>query len=107
VQVVDHQQRRLVQGHVGRQPVEAVDDREGALCGSVLRTGGPGGPHQRRDQGRRPRQQLGAELRRGGREQRLEQLPDDPVGELALKLAAAGRQHPHPRRAGNRARLGE
>src|SRR5215831_2048043 len=47
------------------------------------------------------------QLRGDDREQRLEQLPDDPVGELALELAAAGREHPHPRRAGNRARLGQ
>jgi hypothetical protein len=54
VQVVDRQQRRLVQGHVRREPVEAVDDREGALCGGVLRTGGPGGSQQRRDECGRP-----------------------------------------------------
>ena len=36
VQVVDREQRRLLKGHVGREPVEAVEDREGALCGRVL-----------------------------------------------------------------------
>jgi hypothetical protein len=32
VQVVDREQGRLVQGHVGGEPVEAVEDREGVLC---------------------------------------------------------------------------
>ena len=36
VHVVDRKQRRLVKGHVGREPVEAVQDREGALRGQVL-----------------------------------------------------------------------
>ena len=35
VQVVDREQRRPLKGHVGREPVEAVEDREGALCGRV------------------------------------------------------------------------
>ena len=33
VQVVDREQRRLVKGHVGGEPVQAVEDREGALGG--------------------------------------------------------------------------
>ena len=36
VQVVDREQRRLLKGNVGGEPVEAVEDREGALCGRVL-----------------------------------------------------------------------
>jgi hypothetical protein len=39
VQVVDGEKRGPVKGHVGRQPVEAVEDRKRALGGSVLRTG--------------------------------------------------------------------
>jgi hypothetical protein len=36
LQVVDRKQRRLLKGHVGREPVEAVQDRERALCGPLL-----------------------------------------------------------------------
>ena len=36
VQVVDREQRRQLEGHVGGEPVEAVQDREGALCGHIL-----------------------------------------------------------------------
>ena len=107
MQVVDREKGRLVKGRVGREPVEAVEDREGALCGRVPRTAGLRGSEERLYQRGRPREQLPAEIRRDGREQRLEQLPDDPVRKLALELAAAGREHSHPRRAGNRARLGE
>ncbi len=107
VQVVDRKQRRLLKGHVGREPVKAVEDREGALCGRVLRSGELRGSEERFDERGRPREQLRAEIRRGGREQRLEQLTNDPIGKLALELTAAGGEHPHPRRAGNRARLGE
>jgi hypothetical protein len=107
VQIIDRQQCRLLQGHVGRKPVEAMDDREGALRSGVLSTGRLRGSQQRLDERGRPGEQLRAELRRNRREQRLEQLPDDPVGELALKLAAAGRKYAHPRRVGNRAPLGD
>jgi hypothetical protein len=107
VQVVDRKQGRLVKGHVGHEPVETVEDREGALCGRLLRAGELGGPEERLYERGRPREELGAELRRDRREQRLEQLPDDPVGKLALEFAPAGREHSHPRRAGDRARLGE
>ena len=37
VQIIDREKRRLLQGHVGREPIEAVEDRKGALCGRVLR----------------------------------------------------------------------
>jgi hypothetical protein len=36
VQIVDGEKRRLVEGHVGGEPVEAVKDRERALCGRIL-----------------------------------------------------------------------
>ena len=36
VQVVDREKRRLLKGHVGGEPVEAVEEREGALRGRVL-----------------------------------------------------------------------
>jgi hypothetical protein len=36
VQVVDRKKGRLLKGHVGREPVEAVQEREGALGGSSL-----------------------------------------------------------------------
>ena len=54
VQIIDREKRRPLQGHVGREPVEAVDDREGPLCGRVLRTGGLRGSQQRRDECGRP-----------------------------------------------------
>jgi hypothetical protein len=98
VQVVDREQRRLLEGHVCREPVEPVDDREGAFCGRVLRTGRLRAAEERLYERGRSREQLRAEIRRGRREQRLEQLPDDAVGELALELAAAGREPAHPRR---------
>ena len=36
MQVVDREQRRLLKGHVGGEPVEAVEERERALRGPVL-----------------------------------------------------------------------
>ena len=90
MQVVDHEQRRLLKGHVGREPVEAVVDRERALCGRVLRSGELRRSEERFHEHGGPREQVSAEIRRGGREQRLEQLTHDPVRELALEFAAAG-----------------
>ena len=40
VQVVDREQRWLLKGHVGGEPVEAVEDGEGAFCRRVLWSGG-------------------------------------------------------------------
>ena len=54
VQIIDREKRRLLKGHVGREPVEAVKDREGALRGGVLRTGDLPGPEERFHERRRP-----------------------------------------------------
>jgi hypothetical protein len=54
VEIVDREQRRLLVGDVGREPVEAVDDREGSLSGRHLRTGGLRRSEERLDQRRRP-----------------------------------------------------
>jgi hypothetical protein len=107
VQVVDREKRWLLQGHVGGEPIEAVQNGERALRGRVLGSGEPRGSEQRFHKCRRPREQLRTEIRGGRREQGVEQFADDPVRKLALQLAAAGSQHTHTRRAGNRARLGE
>jgi hypothetical protein len=47
MQVVDGEQRRLIQRDVGGEPVEAVEKRKGALCRSVLRAWGLGSSEQR------------------------------------------------------------
>ena len=107
VQIVDREQRRLLKGNVGGEPVEAVEDRERALRGRVLGSGERRGAKQRFHERGRPREQLRAEIRRDGRERRLEQLTNDPVRKPALELASAGCEHPHPRRARNRTALGK
>jgi hypothetical protein len=107
VQVVDREQRRLLKGHVGGEPVEAVEERERALCESILCSGKLRGFEKRFHERRRPREQLRAKILSCGGQQRLEQLTDDSVRELALELAAAGGERSHLCRAGHRARLGE
>ena len=47
MQVVDYEQRRLVKGHVGSEPVQAVEDREGALRGRLLGSGELRGAEER------------------------------------------------------------
>jgi hypothetical protein len=107
VQIIDREKRRLLKRGIGREPVEAVEGREGGICGRVPRTGGLRGSEERLYQRGGPREEVRFEIRSGGREQRLEQLPYDPVRKLTFKLAAAGREHSHPRRAGDPARLAE
>jgi hypothetical protein len=36
VQIIDHEKRRPLEGHVGGEPIKAVKDREGALSGSIV-----------------------------------------------------------------------
>ena len=85
-------------GGVGREPVEAVQHRERRLAGRG-RLGEPRLAEERRREAGRAGEQLRALLRGRGREQRLEELADDPEGELALELAAA-----RPRARESRAR---
>ncbi len=73
----------------------------------VPRTGGPRRAEQRFNESGRPGEQLRPDIGGDGHEQRLEQLTDDPVRELALQLATAGCEHPHPRRADDRTPLGK
>ena len=57
-----------------------------------------GGIEQRRRERRSSGQQVGSLIPVLGREQRLEQLAHNPIGEGALELRAACTQHPQPRR---------
>jgi hypothetical protein len=51
--------------------------------------------------------QLRTNVRGGGSQRRLEQLPDDPECKLSFELTAARGQHLEPCRRGQRARLGQ
>ena len=62
MQVVDREQGRLVQGHVGGEPVEAVEDREGVLCRRRF-SGGLRGSEERFNERGRPRKQLRMDIR--------------------------------------------
>jgi hypothetical protein len=66
VKVVDREQRRLLKGHVGGEPVETVEDRKGAFCRRVLRRGVVGGAEERFHERGRPGEQLRAEVGRDG-----------------------------------------
>ena len=105
MQVVDHEQRRLLRGDVRDQPVEAVLDREGRVRrpfrGYLVDL------EQRLRQGCRPVEELVARLRGQGREQRLEELPDDAVGELDLELPSSRCKHAKSPLRGDRASLAE
>jgi hypothetical protein len=84
VQVVDDEQQRPALGEVGRQPEQAVQDREGGLGGR--RPVGRRGVEERRGERGGARQQL--VLRAAARRQHggLEQLAHHAVGELVLEL---------------------
>jgi hypothetical protein len=107
VQVVDGEHKRAPLGQVDRQPVEAVEDGEGALV-----VGEVGGRHRSRPE------QGGGE--RGGtlegrlavlcartRDDRLEELAYDAERERPLELPAAGRQDGDASRVGPLAELPE
>jgi hypothetical protein len=88
VRVVDGHQHRLCAGQVDGQPVESVQGRERRLAPGFGIGLGEDGLSQRC----RPGQQdftLGSV----GSYHRLQQLPDDPEGQLSLQLAAARRQN--------------
>jgi len=97
VQVVDGQRQRLPLGEIDRQPVQAVEHGEAGVLARARgrRQRGIGREQRRRQAGQATEQLLAVGCRRSD-DGRLEQLPDDAVGELPLQLAAAGRQHLHP-----------
>lgn len=100
LQVVDREQERTGQREVRREPVDAVQRGEpGARA--RLRDAAVRG-HAGRPRGGRGRagQQLGALVGRGAVQLDLEQLPDRPEGEVALKLAPPRAQHVQARRLG-------
>ena len=98
LQVVDRQQRRALGAEVGRQPVQAVDDRLlGLAVGRGERAGGSGAgqPERRRRQPRRPVEQGGVQVGVGTGEHGLEEPAGDAEPEAALELAPARRQDGH------------
>ena len=89
-----------------------MEHRERRLGLARARVGERARVEERLGERGRAREQLGAHARRRGREQRLEQLPDDAEGELALELAAARGEHAHVvaercARLGQQARLAD
>ncbi|HEX2156428.1 MAG TPA: hypothetical protein VHS79_05500 [Actinomycetes bacterium] len=96
VQIIDDQREGLPLGQVHRQPVQAVQHREAGLLagGRSRRDQGIGREERRRQAGQATEQLLAVVCWRSG-DGRLEQLADDPIGELPLKLTAPGSQYPH------------
>ena len=85
MQVVDGDDERGAGSDVQRQPVEAVQRREGRVARRVLRADDV--QDRRRRRGRAPHQ-LGLRGDAG-----LEQLAHHPEAELALEVAGAGVEH--------------
>ena len=96
VQVVDRQQQRPLGGQVERDPVQAVQRREGHVALALQRA------EHRRGGRRGAAQQL---LAAG--DDALEQLAHDAERELALELGAAGAEHERAAVGRPPARLGE
>jgi hypothetical protein len=89
VEVVDRYQRALG-GDVGREPIETVERRERGVDGLLLRRLVERCEHRFRA-GRRPGQHPVVHRRIG--EERLEELPHRPEGELPLEYARAPGEH--------------
>ena len=92
VRVVDDHQQRLLGGQVRAQPVEPVERRVARVAAVA-----GGGTEDRLGQRGRARQQRRAALRSGPVQLALEQLADDPEGEVALQRSARGAEHAHAR----------
>jgi hypothetical protein len=92
VQVVDHEQERLLGGDVGRQPVETVQHPQGDVCRRLRKVGGL---EERDRELRRAGEHLGALLLGELNQVRLEQLPDESKREGPLELGAASAEHLH------------
>jgi hypothetical protein len=105
VQVVDHERRRAPCGKIGREPVEAVHDRERNVASSLacqllvaeepFREAGRAGQHLVALPGWQRCQQ------------RLEELAHDAVGELLLEVGATREQHLEVVTRREAARLGD
>ena len=93
MQVVEREQERLARREVRRQPIETVERRQRRVRGRLRRD--LGRVKERRRERRRAREQVGSLFRLQGGEQRLEELPHNPVRERALKVGAAPAQHLH------------
>jgi hypothetical protein len=91
LRVVDQQQSRAGASQIGGKPVEAVQHRERIAappavwyrCAREHALGQPAGASQ----------ELASPLLAGREEDRLEELPHDAEGEVALELGRAGAQH--------------
>ncbi len=93
VEVVGEQQQRPLAGEVGREPEEAVEERERLLPAlGAVRRGELPGEQGARQGGRAAEQPVALPGRRRG-ERRLEELAHDAEGEAALELAAARGEH--------------
>ena len=100
VGVVDREHERAARGEVGAQPVQAVEDGEGGVRAPAAPVLGrcrrrAREPEPLRGQAGGPGQQVGALVRRGDHQRRLEELAHDAVAELLLELGAAGAQDAH------------
>ena len=100
MRVVHENAQRRPLGEVGADPVEAVEDRERRVLireRGATAVGGARQPEQARGHpGGAGQQPLGAPAP----QDRIEELPDDAEGELALQLGAPGAEHPHARGVG-------
>jgi hypothetical protein len=88
VQVVEEQHERAPAGQVGGEPVKPVERRERRVR-PAGRRGEVRGVEHGAGRGGRPGEELVAGVGAGGRDERLEELADDAVGELALELQPA------------------
>ena len=93
VRVIDGEQQRSALGEVRRQPVEPVQRRKGAIR---RRCGGGYGPQHAGAHCRRPFEERRPNVGPCSVQRRLEQLPHDAVGEVALEVVTSRNQGLHP-----------
>ena len=104
VQVVDHQGDRLALGGRDDEPVDAVQDHVGRVCG-LDRRGVGGEDHL--GAGRRAGEQPGALGLVGGGQDGVEQLADEAEGEVLFERRGGRPQDVQPRALGPLARLAQ
>ena len=104
MQIVDRDHGRAAQRHVRRQPVETVQhpERDIAFLRDQLALG-----EEPLGERSRAAEQLAPQLRSGGRDQWLEELAEDAVGEVLLELGAARVENLEARLLGDRAGFGD